>query len=155
MTYSGQSGGGSWNRATDEKENIIPWYIEIAKTTEPIFQNVAQMATKDSEQRGVSKDAARLQIMMNIGQALGLMEYDVFDTKEEMDALPKDEHERIKKRNKFFIIDDEKFKKRSLPFLYALQAKLQHDAGIAATMFTEYKSRFSEMQAYKKEKGLV
>jgi len=137
----------------DTRENMFAWFQAIANTTEPIYANVGMMATKDKDQRKVSEDASRNMILMNIAQALGLMNYDYFIKRTDFDKLPAEKKSDIIQRGKIYIRED--YEDKPLDYLYMIQAKVQKEAGISPTYDQKTHSIFQEFRVWKTNKGLI
>jgi len=137
----------------DNQQNMYSWFNAISGTTTPIYANVGMMASTDKEQRKVSEDAARLMVLMNISQALGLMDYDYFVKRIEFDKLPDDKKDEIIKRGKIYIRED--FEDKPLDYLYMIQAKVQKLAGISPMYEQKTHSIFQEFRSWKTNKGLM
>lgn len=137
----------------DRLDSRFAWFNAISSTTTPIFANVSMMGSKDKDQQNVSENASRLMILMNVAQALGLMDYDFFEKRADFDKLPQDKKAEILKRGKMYVEED--YEKKSLGFLFHLQAKVQREANIAPTYDQKTHSIFQEFRVWKTNKGLI
>jgi len=136
------------NNGQDRVSDRYAWFEAVARTTEPIFANAGNMAIKDNAQRQVSEEVVKTMILMNIAQALGIMDYDIFADKLEFDRQDPETKAKVLKRNKFFIYND--WKAKPIFFLYNKQAIVQRDAGIGLTYQQESHSIITQFMDWKK-----
>jgi len=129
------------------------WLKQIAGTTQFIMQNVLLSANTDLDQQRVSIDASKKICIMNICQALAYLHYDVFEDKQEFEAVSKDKKDKLLKSGHYWIIDDHSDK--SLQYLYYWQTIFQNEAKLGAMLDEKRVSTINAFFDWKKSKGLL